>query len=113
MGNGIDPGLRARYYAYQHGIRHADPRIKAALLAWVNGAKLGVGELSRLAIGTAKQVAVYDPYKPGQATGHVFERKWNLAASRPLLLPVQDAAVHLDCFYRENVGRGSGPSSEV
>jgi selenocysteine lyase/cysteine desulfurase len=85
---------------------------RQALNAYYAGKTLTLDHLKCLALGTDKKVQVYDPVK-GAKKGLVSHIGLNYAATKPLLVPVQDAAVKLETAYRENIGRGAGPNAEV
>ncbi|MBU0672354.1 MAG: aminotransferase class V-fold PLP-dependent enzyme [Candidatus Margulisbacteria bacterium] len=68
--------------------------------------------LKYLALGSGTTVKVYSP-RNGKAKGVVPHIGLNYAATKPLLVPVQDAAVSLETWYRENIGRGAGPNAEI
>jgi len=98
----------AKRYGLDPGCKYT----RRALRAYVQGNRLTVDQLKYLALGAGRQVARYD-VASGAGKGLVPHIGLNYAATKPLLVPVQDAAVKLETDFRENIGRGAGPNAEI
>ncbi len=103
-------GIRA--LARQHGLNPGCKNTRAALKAFVQGQPLALDQLRYLALGSGRRVQVYHP-STGKPAGLVPHIRLNYAATKPLLVPVQDAATRVETNFRENIGRGAGPNAEI
>ncbi|OGC36455.1 hypothetical protein A2311_03080 [candidate division WOR-1 bacterium RIFOXYB2_FULL_48_7] len=85
---------------------------RQALGKYFKGERLDVAHLGRLAVGSGTKVKVFDPVS-GQPLKEVTSLDLNYAATKPLLVPVADAALELETSFRANAGRGAGPKGEI
>lgn len=83
-----------------------------SLAAFAKGEILSAGHLSNLVCGSNLRTNVID-LKTGRNRGSVSITDLDLAATKPLFVPVLETAMHLQASFRHNTGRSNGVKPEV
>ena len=94
------------------GMNTSDPLTVGALEKWGDGGSLLPRELGALALGTNVTVPIMDA-ATGRYTGETRIGDLDNAATKPILLPVMEAAIYAETFWRHNTGRSYGHKPEV
>ncbi len=83
-----------------------------SLAAFADGEKLSARDLGNLVCGSDLRMNVMD-LRSGGRRGSVPITDLDLAATKPLFVPVLEAAMHLQASFRHNTGRSNGVKPEV
>ncbi len=86
--------------------------VRNSLAAFANGEILSAGHLSNLVCGSNLKTNVIN-LQTGRNRGSVPITDLDLAATKPLFVPVLETAMHLQASFRHNTGRSNGVKPEV
>jgi len=94
------------------GLNLGNASVRSALGAYANGERLSAKHLSSLVCGSNLTTRAID-LRTGTDIGSVPITDLDLAATKPVFVPVLETAMHLQASFRHNTGRSNGVKPEV